>query len=152
MQYEKILEVAYELEETTLRLEEELAQAKLKANEEAGILGYSSYSNGFHVTEEKFLEITNGDAFTIKEIDNDYYKYEYQYYVKGRLFFCISNHFWDFKKEENAEEDEPTTCMGCYHFEPKGGNLGYCEIQDHVVSINFGCDERKEDEESKDGN
>lgn len=48
--------------------------------------------------------------------------------------------------------EKTSTCMGCYHFEPKGGNLGYCEIQDHVVSINFGCDERKEDEESKDGN
>lgn len=44
------------------------------------------------------------------------------------------------------------SCLGCIYFEPRSGNLGYCRIQDHVVSINFGCDERKEDEESKDGN
>ena len=67
MSNERLLEVACELEETTLRLEEELSQAKLKADEEAGILGYSSCCNGFHVTEERFLEIANGDAFTIKE-------------------------------------------------------------------------------------
>lgn len=100
MSNERLLEVAYELEETTLRLEEELLQAKLKANEEAGILSYSTHSNGFHVTEERFLEIANGDAFTIKERDSDCYKYEYQYYVKGRLFYCISNNFWDFGKGE----------------------------------------------------
>ena len=100
MQYEKLLEVAYELEETILRLEEELSQAKLKAGEEAGILGYSTHSNGFQVTEKKFLEITNGDAFTIIERDSDCYKYEYQYFIKGRMFFCISNKFWEFGKGE----------------------------------------------------
>lgn len=100
MQVEKLLEVAYELEETTLRLEEELSQAELKADEEAGILGYSSYDNGFQVTEENFLEITNGDVFTIKERDSDCYKYEYQYFIKGRMFFCLSNKFWGFDKGE----------------------------------------------------
>lgn len=104
MQYEKLLEAAYELEETTLRLEEELAQAKAKADKEAGILSYSPLSNAFHVTEEKFLEITNGDIFTIKERDSDCYKYEYQYYIKGRLFFCISNTLFGFAKEEEEEE------------------------------------------------
>ena len=99
MQYEKLLEAAYELEETTLRLEEELAQAKAKADEKAGIIGYSSLSNGFHVTEEKFLEIANSDAFTIIERDSDCYKYEYQYFIKGRMFFCLSNGFWNFDKE-----------------------------------------------------
>ena len=144
MQIEKFLELAEELKTTTLKLNEELELANSKAYKETGIYSYSIYQNGFHVTEERFLEITNGDAFTIKEIDNDYYKYEYQYYVKGRLFFCISNHFWDFKKEENAEEDEPTTCMDCCHFEPKGG-IGYCEIQDHVISIEMGCDKWEPD-------
>ena len=99
MQYEKLLEAAYELEETTLRLEEELLQAKLKAKKEAGIIGYSAYSNGFHVTEDKFLEITNGDAFIALERNGDFYKYEYQYFIKGRMFFCLSNKFWEFEEE-----------------------------------------------------
>ena len=37
--------------------------------------------------------------------------------------------------------NKPDTCMGCYRFEPKGGNLGYCEIQDHIISIEMGCEE-----------
>ncbi len=32
-------------------------------------------------------------------------------------------------------------CLGCWYFEPMGGNLGYCEIQDHVVTVNYGCDD-----------
>ena len=35
-------------------------------------------------------------------------------------------------------------CLGCWYFEPMGGNLGYCEIQDHVVTVNYGCDERED--------
>lgn len=145
MQIEKLIEVAEELKTTTLKLNEELELANSKAYKETGIYSYRIYQNGFHVTEERFLEIANGSIFTIKERNNEYYKYQYEYTVDGILFYCISNHFWDFKKEENAEEDEPTTCMGCYHFEPKGGNLGYCEIQDHVISIEMGCDKWEPD-------
>lgn len=36
------------------------------------------------------------------------------------------------------------SCLGCWYFEPIGGNLGYCEIQDHVVTVNDGCDERED--------
>jgi hypothetical protein len=145
MQIEKLIEVAEELKTTTLELNEELELANSKAYKETGIYSYSIYQNGFHVTEERFLEIANGSIFTIKERDDKHFKYQYEYSIDGILFFCITNHFWDFKKEENAEEDEPTTCMGCYHFEPKGGNLGYCEIQDHVISIEMGCDKWEPD-------
>jgi hypothetical protein len=145
MQIEKFLELAEELKTTTLKLNEELESANSKAYKETGIYSYSIYQNGFHVTEERFLEIANGSIFTIKERDDKHFKYQYEYSIDGILFFCITNHFWDFKKEENAEEDEPTTCMGCYHFEPKGGNLGYCEIQDHVISIEMGCDKWEPD-------
>jgi hypothetical protein len=145
MQIEKLIEVAEELRIKTVKLNEELELANSKAYKETGIYSYSIYQNGFHVTEERFLEIANGSIFTIKERDDKHFKYQYEYSIDGILFFCITNHFWDFKKEENAEEDEPTTCMGCYHFEPKGGNLGYCEIQDHVISIEMGCDKWEPD-------
>ena len=145
MQIEKLIEVAEELRIKTMKLNEELESANSKAYKEAGIYSYSDYSGGFHVTKETFLEIAGDNIFTIKESNIEYYKYKYECTVDGMLFFCISNHFWDFKKEENAEEDEPTTCMGCYHFEPKGGNLGYCEIQDHVISIEMGCDKWEPD-------
>lgn len=102
---EKLIKVAEELKAITLRLEEELLQAKVKAGKEAEILGYSTYSNGFHVTEEKFLEITNGDAFTIKERDSDCYKYEYQYFIQGRMFYCISDKFWDFDKPKDEDKE-----------------------------------------------
>ena len=41
------------------------------------------------------------------------------------------------------------SCLGCWYFQPIGGNLGSCEIQDHVISIEMGCDkwepDKKED-------
>lgn len=144
MNIEKLIEVAKELKIKTLILNEELELANSKAYKEAGIYSYSDYSGGFHVTKETFLEIAKNDTFTIKEREDEYYKYKYECTVDGMLFYCISNHFLDFKKEENAEEDEPTTCMDCCHFEPKGG-IGYCEIQDHVISIEMGCDKWEPD-------
>ena len=103
MNIEKIIEVAKELKIKTLILNEELELANSKAYEEAGIYSYNDYSGGFHVTEETFLEIAGDDIFTIKESNNDYYKYQYEYTVDGILFFCLSNHFWDFKKEGEHE-------------------------------------------------
>ena len=32
------------------------------------------------------------------------------------------------------------SCLGCWYFEPIGGNLGYCEIQDQM-----GCDKWEPD-------
>ena len=103
MNIEKIIEVAKKLKIKTLILNEKLELANSKAYEEAGIYSYNDYSGGFHVTEETFLEIAGNDIFTIKEINNDYYKYQYEYTVDGILFFCLSNHFWDFKKEGEHE-------------------------------------------------
>lgn len=128
MQIEKLIEVAKELKIKTMKLNEELELANSKAYEEAGIYSYSDYSGGFHVTKETFLEIAGDNTFTIKEWEDEYYKYKYECTVDGMLFYCITKRFLDFKKEENVEEDEPATCMGYYHFEPKGGNLRYTRI------------------------
>jgi len=106
MDIKKIIEVAKELKIKTLILNEELELANSKAYEEAGIYSYNDYSGGFHVTEETFLEIAGDDIFTIKESNNDYYKYQYEYTVDGILFYCITNRFLDLKKEgANANQN-----------------------------------------------
>ena len=103
MNIEKLIEVAKELKIKTLILNEELELANSKAYKEAGIYSYSDYSGGFHVTKETFLEIAKNDTFTIKEWEDEHYKYKYECTVDGMLFYCISNHFWDFKKEGEHE-------------------------------------------------
>jgi hypothetical protein len=106
MNIEKLIEVAKELKIKTLILNEELELANSKAYKEAGIYSYSDYSGGFHVTKETFLEIAGDNIFTIKESNNEYYKYKYECTVDGMLFYCISNHFWGFKKEgANANQN-----------------------------------------------
>ena len=106
MNIEKLIEVAKELKIKTLLLNKELELANSRAYEEAGIYSYSDYSGGFHVTKETFLEIAKNDTFTIKEWEDEHYKYKYECTVDGMLFFCISNHFWDFKKEgANANQN-----------------------------------------------
>lgn len=36
------------------------------------------------------------------------------------------------------------SCLGCWYFEPIGGNLGYCEIQDRIITVNEECSEGEE--------
>lgn len=106
MDIKKIIEVAKELKIKTLILNEELELANSKAYKEAGIYSYSDYSGGFHVTKETFLEIAGDNIFTIKESNNEYYKYKYECTVDGMLFYCITNRFLDFKKEgANANQN-----------------------------------------------
>ncbi len=39
------------------------------------------------------------------------------------------------------------SCLGCYHFHPKGEILGYCDLIDHAVTVNGECDEWEEEQE-----
>jgi len=106
MNIEKLIEVAKELKIKTLLLNKELELANSRAYEEAGIYSYSDYSGGFHVTKETFLEIAGDNIFTIKERKDEHYKYKYECTVDGILFYCITNHFLDFKKEgANANQN-----------------------------------------------
>ena len=106
MNIEKLIEVAKELKIKTLLLNKELELANSRAYEEVGIYSYSDYSRGFHVTEETFLEIAGDNTFTIKEWEDEHYKYKYECTVDGILFYCITNRFLDFKKEgANANQN-----------------------------------------------
>jgi hypothetical protein len=39
------------------------------------------------------------------------------------------------------------SCLGCYHFHPRGGNLGYCDLEERTVTVNDGCDDWEEEQE-----
>lgn len=41
------------------------------------------------------------------------------------------------------------SCMGCYHFHPRSGNIGYCGMMDYVVTVNGECDEWVEEQEEE---
>ena len=120
----KIIEIAEELKLATLRAKE------------IGIASYSKYYNSFHIVKKDiFLKIAEGNTPTVKFLTNTDYPYRYEVTIDGVTFTCIT------KEPLFLEAEKDTTCMGCYHFEPKGGNLGYCEIQDHIISIEMGCEE-----------
>ena len=38
------------------------------------------------------------------------------------------------------------SCLGCYHFHPRGGNIGYCDIMDHIVTVNGECEDWEEED------
>ena len=41
------------------------------------------------------------------------------------------------------------SCLNCVNSEAWNGSLGYCEIEGHVVSENYTCDEEEEEVENE---
>ena len=47
--------------------------------------------------------------------------------------------------EQRIQGGIKMSCLGCYHFHPRGGNIGYCDLMDYVVTVNNECDDWEED-------
>lgn len=38
------------------------------------------------------------------------------------------------------------SCMGCVYFKQRNEYMGYCEVEDYAVSVNYMCNEREEED------
>lgn len=85
-----LIETANELKEAVDKAEQIIAEAKQRANERAGIIGYSG---GFHIYDEDlFLEISKNEGnIIIRRPFSENYKYIYSIDVENLAFFHISN-------------------------------------------------------------
>lgn len=97
---EVLIETALELKEATDKAEKIIDEAKQRANEKAGIVGYTGVFQIYD--EDLFLNIcvTENKVPNRKKFTKDF-KYMYSFELEGLKFIYISNDELDLFKEES---------------------------------------------------